>query len=166
MKLISCKRDLTHIISQAVWAIALYSTSALDRITTFCFLLRHLTKRTITGSRSSIIMVSSPISIRKSFHIKAIRRPIRPIPGPFFRYLNILYTAFQCGCLGACINWLNNSNSKSNIWSCHSKRNQFPNKSPISSWSTTQISLFSFKLDIRVHRSLSRSRTQHTTCRK
>ena len=34
----SQRRDWTHNISEAVWAIALYSASALEQATTFCFL--------------------------------------------------------------------------------------------------------------------------------
>lgn len=55
MKIISCKRDVTHIISQDVWTIALYSGSALDWATTFCFLLLHVTKyQEMYNSRKSI----------------------------------------------------------------------------------------------------------------
>ncbi|PRQ21801.1 hypothetical protein RchiOBHm_Chr7g0243261 [Rosa chinensis] len=56
----------SHNISQTPWAIPLYSASALDLATTFCFLLLHVTRLPSTNVKYTEVDLLSVIHLAQS----------------------------------------------------------------------------------------------------
>ena len=107
----SHKSFLTHEISVVPLAIPLNSALALDRATTFYFLLLQVTRFPLTrvnyGKLPTIPitrLVCFCVTNGWSFFLK--KTPLLLVP---FKYLKILITASMCGTCGRCMNLLTTS---------------------------------------------------------
>lgn len=104
------------------YAIALYSTSALDLGTTLCFLLCQVTIYTLSTSWPSIICQTCPNEVCKTFYVwwfPFLCFPeSSPLPFYLLKHLKILIAACQWGCSRIFINWLYGVSMYIYIWHC------------------------------------------------
>ena len=109
----SCKRNFSHNPSQIPSANLLSSAYPLERATTFCFLLLHVTRLSPTKVKYLEVDHLSPLSpaLSASVYTSMVCSPVFlenkiHFPRADFRYLKMCMTTFICCSPGLCINCL------------------------------------------------------------